>query len=217
MLNQLINRIQCASTQQWVVHIEDQPPVRATDYNRPMDLLSGFDPLANMIQGDWSLAGEKLTCSGGDYSRVELPVRPGDNYRISMRVTRKSGKEHVGMQLPLADGRSAVFLLDTHPHRGGYNGLIGLDGSSITRGAPAAVKGINLPLDVQQLLEVTIRQSKGNVHIVATLDGKPLFDWQGSSRRLTAASAYRISDPTRLALHVHKSRIEFRDVTLESH
>ncbi|HET6249935.1 MAG TPA: hypothetical protein VFE47_19755 [Tepidisphaeraceae bacterium] len=64
----------------------------STDSPRRIDLLDIFDPAVGVVSGKWRMEGETLTCEPGEFSRVEFPYTPSEEYdfRISFVVIQEN-------------------------------------------------------------------------------------------------------------------------------
>ena len=158
--------------------------------------------------GVWTCDGETLSSDEGHFSRIELPVEPTGSYQISMDFTRRSGSDHVGIQLPFCNGRS-LLVVDSYP-REGLVALEGIDGR--LRHSSGRVHGELARIGQQRLLEVAVRQSGPYVDITATLDETEIYQWSGLSRRLILQSRVDVPHHRRPAIQTHGSRFEIRNV-----
>lgn len=150
-----------------------------------LDLLKQLNLERDTVWGEWEFRDGALLCGTGRRSyRVQFPYAVPDEYDLSARVERLSGKEsfHIGLS---SGGRNWTLMLDT---TGGLSGLHFLDGKSgaeneTTRAGRQLVQGA--PADV----EIKVRRGR----ITATVDGRPLVDWSGDFGRLSlSASAFRV-------------------------
>lgn len=158
--------------------------------------------------GEWTCDGETLTSDELRFARVELPVEPTGSYQISMDFTRRSGNDHIGIQLPFYDGRS-ILVVDSDPP----NGLVSLEGiDGRVRHSSGQTVGVMAPANQERHLVVTIIQTGPQVFIRATLDDTEIYRWSGPSRRLIIHSVLEVPHPRRPAIQTHKSRFEIRNV-----
>ncbi|MEP3479962.1 MAG: serine/threonine-protein kinase [Fuerstiella sp.] len=172
--------------------------------------------LANEIDrhafyGNWTCDGETLTSDELRFSRIELPVEPVGSYQISMDFTRRTGTDHIGIQLPFANGRT-LFVIDSFPPKGLVT-LEGIDGRVINRSGREL--GIQAPVDQQRSLTVSVRQTGPHVNITAQLDGTEIYNWSGASRRLILHNTLDVPHVRRPAIQTHKSQFQIQGLRID--
>lgn len=158
--------------------------------------------------GHWTCDGATLMSDETRFTEMGLPVAPTGSYQISMNFTRRTGNDHIGIQLPFSDGR-AVFVVDSAPPNGRVS-LEGIDGR--VRHESGQDLGVLAPIGQQRSLKVNVLQRGAHVDITAKLDGTEIYNWSGRSRRLIISRRYDTPHHRRPAIQTHKSCFEIRNV-----
>ena len=199
--------------------LTDEPPALSDNSSEPSVVAPPIDVLAQLASGfssadgQWSMQDDVLVAKAYWFSKVQLPVRPSGNYRVTTTFTRRSGKDHFGVQLPLKTG-SVVFLVDANAEDGGASGLDWLDGVGIGE-QPDTVFGIQTETDQSHTLVLTVRQSEVDVSVAASLDGKPFYAWSGKQSQAQVCQPYRMPDPRCPGLHAFRCHFEVTAMQVE--
>ncbi|MBK8036910.1 MAG: hypothetical protein IPK22_07200 [Verrucomicrobiaceae bacterium] len=173
-----------------------------------VDLLALADFVKDAVGGTWRREGTDLIVAEDEASSgrkgvrfgLALPVQVQGSYQIEVEFTRLSRKRNSGnlgtvcLLLPLPDGRSAAaFFQESNP----YAGLASVRGYT-TRQAENPTRIPNQLEDDRRYRGTVKVLIKGDqVDIAATLDGKPLFQFQGPVTDLESPDLLVMADPAR--------------------
>jgi hypothetical protein len=142
-----------------------------------IDLLSALD--ASRLPPGAKRTDLGLALARDVFKGITFPCMPEGSYQISVKFVRTSGKQGVGVRLPV--GASAVSL-----RLGAADEITMLEGLST-----GAVSGgeSRLSDNREYTFEVTVLLKGDQADIAATLDGKPNLRWQGAQSAATGAGA----------------------------
>ena len=142
-----------------------------------IDLLAALD--ASRLPPGAKRTDLGLALAKDVFKGITFPCMPEGSYQVSIKFVRASGKQGVGVRLPL--GASAVSL-----RLGAADEITMLEGLS-----PGAVSGgeSRLSNNREYTFEVTVLLKGDQADIAATLDGKPNLRWQGPQSVAQGAGA----------------------------
>ena len=158
---------------------QPQPPESG-----PADLLNLIDPQRDGVKGTWLRNGADLVSLADEYSRIQIPYMPPDEYDLEISVTREDGNDTFGIGLVMGE-HQAMIALDSYSPK--VTGLHTLDGKKAnvnesTRRVDA------LKLKTRSKLLCSVRKDK----ITLTCDDKTILDWSGDPNRLAVQSAFAV-------------------------
>lgn len=197
-----------AAWKKWRQGLESADRSMKVELQRDLLLCLADDFENPAVFGNWSCDGQVLISDESRFARIELPIEPEGSYRISMKFTRRSGNDHIGIQLPTSNGRT-LLVVDSFPQQGRV-ALEGIDGR--IKHKSGQIHGPLATLGQERLLDVTVKLTGPHADITATLDGDVIYQWSGESRRLILQESIDVHHPERPAIQTHMSRFEFRDV-----
>lgn len=154
----------------------------AQDDARKLDLVESFKPKVNAVAGRWSKMEDEIRIAAGPTARAVFADSVSKDYSVDVELTRERGSEVVALILPVGPTSVALEL-------GGWggvsHGLARVDGQP-TRSEenPTSVRPGKLENGRRYKLAVRVSVESGKAQISATLDGKPLIDWNGAISRL---------------------------------
>ncbi|MBS0206913.1 MAG: hypothetical protein JSS49_28900 [Planctomycetes bacterium] len=152
-----------------------------------VDLLPKINFAEHVLVGTWKqLPQGGIVCDAFRYnSRIMAPIVAIGSFELQWKVTRKNGKEAVGLIWPVGNA-ACIFQLDAY--EGTISGLEKVDGKYINKlvGTPATVAK-PVPLTNGQLYEVHVKvlQLQDKASIEVTLDHRPVINWQGNTSQLS--------------------------------
>ncbi len=154
-----------------------------------VNLLKLIDPKQDSLNGEWSMDGAILVSPVGEWQKVQIPYTPPDEYDLTVVAERKNGGD--SFTIGLGQGKISFSLcIDAHPAKGGLVGIDVIDGI-ILENNPATVKGSFQVNNKPSTFVVAVR--KGGISL--TVDGKPVYSWQGNYNRLGQSPVWRARDP----------------------
>jgi len=144
-----------------------------------IDLLEAIRVERDAVQGEWRYKEGPLVSPAKDnWARLQVPYVPPDEYILKVTFRRQSGKGGAfNIGLPSC-GRQFRLKIAGDEVRG--SGLDLLDGGD-TRNNPTSYPDKLIVNNEATEVIVTIRKS----HIMATVDGKLVVDWEGDFKRLS--------------------------------
>jgi predicted Zn finger-like uncharacterized protein len=156
------------------------------------------------VRGTWTSADEWLVSPADPVALHQLAERPHENYTLTLRARRLTGKNAFAIGIPVGD-RQVLVALDTHD--GSVSGLELLDGKQANDNE-AAYRGRLLFPD----REVTIQCAVRNDRITCTCDGVKIVDWKGDLHKLSLPPDFTVLDKKALFLATVRSRVAVRDI-----
>lgn len=158
------------------------------------------------IPTEWTAAEEWLISSAAPLSMHSLPGHPPDEFVVSLRVRRLTGKNTFAIGLPVG-GRQVLVALDAHA--GAVGGLEYVDGKTVDANEAALRRRFLLPDH-----EVTIRCTVSNAGITCKCDDATVVDWRGDLARLSLPPDFSGLDEKSLFLATIGSQIAVRDIRI---
>lgn len=177
-----------------------------------VNLLTKVDVANDRVDGDWKREDSALISPRQQGARLQLPIRPSDNYEVTIVAERLAGVESFIVGL-VVGGRQVAMTLDGYGgETAGLANLDGRDGAS----NEATRHGRRLPPGKPHTIVCTVR---GN-GLRVTCDGKEALNWSGDASRLSSNPFLQMPDQQRLYLAAWESkfrytRIEYRPLTDE--
>ena len=167
-----------------VLNISDrqQTPLSTTTTD-PVDLLAQVDLKRDTVNyhpilGEWTRDGSTLISPGGGKAgRIALPRQPPAEYELTAVVQRLEGADGI-MFGAVVDGRPVSVCFDTFVPQ--VSGINSIDGQP----HPENESRYGSPV-LNDLNRHTIQIVVGKRSVRATVDGKPVINWEGNPRRLT--------------------------------
>lgn len=154
-----------------------------------IDLLHMIDVKKDLILGEWSFEGLMLISPQMEWSRVQIPYAPPDEYDLTVVTSRTSGGDCIAVGLGRGSTNFAA-VIEGHPAEGGMSAFDLLDGVLLEK-HPDTVKGKFLVNGKIQTLVYSVR--KGGVTV--SVDGKTILSYQGSYTRLASSPSWKARDP----------------------
>jgi hypothetical protein len=185
------------------------PPSR-----RAVDLLKQLDLTRDTVAGAWKWEGTTLVSPKTNRVRVQVPIVPPPEYELQLTVLPKEGRTHgkqhmadslfIGM---VVGGRQCYVALNAFADVGGpFAGLDMLEGKRTH--LKFLHKGPVLELEREARIVCTVRRQPPGVSVAATVDGKPIFTWQGDPKQLSVSEQWRLADGRYLGLGSHQTVFE---------
>jgi len=122
----------------------------------------------------------------------------GTSYTVRVQLRRFAGNYGFHLVLPVGD-RMTGFDLDGSNSQ--YTGLQTVNRKG-GKNLPGVVTGKQASNSEKHSLQVTVRLDGENATITTRLDGKPLYEWTGSTKALGQHSMWAGTDPGTLAVGV---------------
>ncbi len=140
-----------------------------------VNALALVDVTKDAVEGVWALSGGVLSSDAATHARLQLPVRAGEEYDLSVTFTRTEGS---GPVVVLLTGGGAAFglALDVKGHEARFEAI----NHKVSVDNPTRV---DCALENDRRYVVTVRVRKDAV--TALLDGKPLTQWKTDYKDLS--------------------------------
>lgn len=176
-----------------------------------IDLLAQTDPARDAVNGAWIKDETGLHVPVSQGPSLEFPVSLSGDYRMTCKFVRDDLDESVSFYFPV-DGGQGQLMIDGFPQDRFLTGMFFVDGQRIDK-RDDALQGLQLTSGMEHEVSISVVHVQHQVRIEATLDDRPLVDWTGASRSLTANSALRNSD--RPGVSTYGSSLRVQSATLE--
>lgn len=178
-----------------------QPRPPLVDLSQPVDVLKQIDVGRDAVYGDWRKEGDVLLAPGVPWARLQLPVIPPDEYRLTIEA---DGTRDIDFGIVVGGGHQAEgALADRHQadvvigggDRGETSGLQYVDGLLCRDGNPTRSEG-KVIRDGPNTIVCTV--SKNRVEV--TVNGRPAILWTGDPRSLSLPHELIMPDDRRIFL-----------------
>ena len=154
-----------------------------------LECLQGVDLVVPGMQaaaGVWQLEGREIVSPDDPVALLQLPRHPPEEYIVTLRVRRISGKNTFAVGIPIG-GRQVLVALDAHA--GTVSGLEHLDGRFVHENE-AAYRGALFVPDKVATVAITVRKDR----ITCAFDDTTVIDWRGDAQRLSLAETFVVPD-----------------------
>lgn len=158
-----------------------------------LDMLELVDASKDAIAGRWGFQERALITSDVQWSRLQLPCIPPEEYDLRIKVTRKRGVNSLNVGVVLS-GKQGMLVLDGWDGR--TNCLLLGDGSEPATG-DASVPNLKV-LKWNKPTELLVQVRRDAVSLA--VDGKKLIDWKGEPAELFLPSGYFVPERRALTL-----------------
>ena len=156
-----------------------------------------------------------LTDPGPYKGCLALPVELSSDYVAEAWFTIPQAGEHVGVTIPVGDGRQTTCWI--WPGDGGWAGLGKVDGHDPQ--APEIEKGCSsrfqLPANELTHMRTEVRRTPGSVEIRFSLNGVQMAHYKGPTSRLITSTAWRL-EPKPELLQIGARQATFHRVVIQS-
>ncbi len=170
---------------------------------RVVNLLALVDPTADSVGGSWQIVDNTLVSSDNEYTRLQIPYQPPEEYDFVIEYARQSGDGEIIQLL----SRGGVPFLFAHGRKGAdcYFGLIAkmLDKGNPSRRSLEAVKK-----GAKHRCVVQVR----NDSISALFDGTNICTWKTDYKDMSNTSKWALKDHSLLGVASWKSSIVFHTI-----
>ena len=156
-----------------------------------------------------------LTDPGPYKGCLALPVELSPDYVAEAWFTIPQAGEHVGVTIPVGDGRQTTCWI--WPGDGGWAGLGKVDGHDPQ--VPEIEKGCSsrfqLPANELTHMRTEVRRTPGSVEIRFSLNGVQMAHYKGPTSRLITSAAWRL-EPKPELLQIGARQATFHRVVIQS-
>ena len=180
------------------------------------NLISIFNPVKDVVTGQWSKTDEGIRVQQGKFSRAILAQTKASNYKLEIEFTRILGNDTVGIIIPVGDKVSPV--VEFSGWQGGAHGLSRVNGQP-TRSPqnPTSKRPGILQNGKRYKAAIEVKAGNEPVEVIASLDGKELFSWKGSSSSLQPNLVMFLPQNSAIGLAAQDSEILFHSAHLTVH
>ncbi|HUR38383.1 MAG TPA: DUF1570 domain-containing protein [Planctomycetota bacterium] len=171
-----------------------------------LDLMKMVDLKLDVVEGEWAFGSGKLACGKKQWTRLQFPMIPPEEYDLTIVATRVEGADAllIGLVYP-----NSQFLLVVDGWKGTTTGLALLDGRTADNNE-TTVKKEMFRNGKSATIVVSVR--KGSVS--ATIDGKSFLDWKGQPTQLGLQGEMRTPNPKALAIGGWDAKYVFSKIQL---
>jgi hypothetical protein len=157
-----------------------------------VDLLRLIDPQRDSVVGAWTFVEGSLVSPGGQWTRLQIPYAPPEEYDLTLTVARTANLESLNIGL-VGGGRQFLALLDGW--KGTRYGLELVDGRPAQDNETTTFRQV-FTNDRKATVVCSVRREGVRVEV----DGNVLIDWKGGYHRLSLYPAWTVSSPESLLL-----------------
>ncbi len=151
-------------------------------------------------------AGEWLVSPGNPTAVYPLPDHPPEEYTVSLRARRLTGKNTFAIGIPVGE-KQVLVAMDAH--QGTVSGLEFLDGKHVNNNEATRRGRLLLP-DREVTIKCTVRKDG----ITCTCDGVTILDWKGDLKKLSLPPSFSVPDKKVLFLATLGSRVAVRNIAV---
>ncbi len=178
-----------------------------------VEILPNVNLERDRVKGEWAKEGNTVsTTAAVPESRIMLPVKVEGEYDLKVTFTLHEGAGHqADVILPVGSHYCLMIM-------GGWEGdkscLECVDGQP---GYNNVTTRQIAPLISERLYTLSVKVRAQNEHatIQASLDGKPLIDWQGKDASLSLRPGNELPQPQRIGLYTYGSLLTFHSAQLQ--
>ncbi len=162
----------------------------------PVDLLESFDPAKHVVSGNWTRNTEGIVVTSEPRSRAVLVEQIGGSYSLTLEFTRISGKDSLGVVLPVGSGQCVLHLslFDGEAHG------IGIVAGRLARDNPTTIRPGTLQNDHPYRLQIEVEVNGDQASIRSQLDGRPFLNWRGNPASLSMLDFWKLPVSNSLGL-----------------
>jgi len=219
LTEEIMNRVQCIALAfaVWLANnaaaIAQVQPANEASWSRAINLLPLINPATDTVRGKWSVRAGALVAEPEQFSRIQIPFEPPEEYDFRIIFNRISGEDEVSQYFSQT-GRMAMWQMGAIK-----NSLFGFQmvgGRGTGGGNSTTIKTENC-LKTGKLSTSVLAIRKNGVK--AYLDGKLISEWATDFSDASLDSRYwPMPDNRLLGLAAHKNytafyRIELLEIT----
>lgn len=149
-----------------------------------IDVLKTVSPKLDAVKGIWFIEENTLRSNRDDFARLQVPFAPPERYTIRLKVKRLFGADQFAVGL-VVGGRQVMCSFDAYG--GSVSGLHLVDGKT-AKANSTTHKGQVLADDKVANIRIEVTPKS----VVATVDGKPVVDWNGDPAKLGQDPKYAV-------------------------
>jgi len=173
-----------------------------------LDLLPLVDVEKDAVAGTWKVDGGDLVITPDKYNRLQLPVRPPEEYDFTVRFTRtevnKGNEGTVAIMLTYKDKPFDLAL-----QASGNAARLEAVNKNAVKDNPTIVP---LKLENNQPYTVTVEVRKDGVR--ALLDGKMLLEYKTDYKDLSGYASWKLKDTSLLGVGANSAGVRFEKIEL---
>ncbi len=173
-------------------------------HRREVDLLKLVDVGKDSVAGKWQMRDHALVCDSEEFTRIEFPYQPPEEYDFQIVFTRNEGSDGV-VQICAAGERQFMWEMD------GWDGHCGfelINGNNLNEN-PTKKPG---PLTNRQKYTSVVKVRRDGIQ--AFLDDKLVDEWKTDYTDMSLFPGWNLHNPTTLGLGTWASSTVFLSVTV---
>lgn len=172
------------------------------------NLIPALDLKAATVSGNWNRSEGELIATGKN-SRLMLPGKIVGSYAITLEFTRDSGKDSIGVILPVG---TQQCLFNMSAFQGEAHG-IGLIYGKLARDNSTTIKPGTLKNRHPYRLLIEVDVKKEAASISSQLDGRPLLKWSGKPQSLSMFPVWKLPKTDQAGIYTN-SDVTFHSITV---
>ncbi len=170
----------------------------------PVTIAEAEPPSRQEVKGKWTDADEWILSPTDPVAVLQLAERPPEEYVVSLRARRLTGKNTFAIGLPVPGGQ-VVLALETNA--GTVSGLELVDGKRVGE-IESSHRGRLLPPDRETVITCTVRKDA----VTCTCGDVKVVDWKGDFRKLSLPSDFAVPDKKAVFLATMGSSVAVREI-----
>jgi hypothetical protein len=172
---------------------------------KPVDLLALVDVSKNALNGAWRKENGNLISPEGQFTRIQIPYHPPEEYLLEVEATRMRGTSELCVGL-VYQGAQCHVGFDRH-HGTSTDLMVDMD--SAVEGV-AHYKGKVLEARQRHQIACTVRRNK----LSASVNGKELLSYQGNRSWKGMNDFWTVPDPQALMVGAWGAEFQIHSIKL---
>ena len=173
------------------------------------DLIGSIDTARQAVAGEWTKSARELSVKGAQGARLSLGTAPQGDYDLRATVTRKTGKDSVGL-IVVHGGKQVVFEVDAWgTHLAGFQDVAG----KTIRDNPTRRNEVQLENNRKYTITVEVRKNQ----IRGLLDDKEISRLTTDGSDLSLHDLWRLPARDQLGVVAWDSETIFHSIEMRSH
>jgi aspartyl protease family protein len=176
-------------------------PLPVARRGKTVDLLAIVDPTLDTVKNTWVRQKGLLVSDGGEYTRIQFPYHPPEEYDLRIVFRRTEGNSDISTVMA-KNGASFLWIMSAFDNR--VAGFHSIRGVNVRDNATAVKRPKWFVNGTTHSSVVKVR----NKSVQAFVDEQLVSTWKTEDYS-EMSHAYPLDDTAALGLQTHKSRVEF--------
>ena len=174
----------------------------------PVGIAETGPPSRQEVKGKWTVADEWVLSPADPVALLQLAERPPEEYVVSLRARRLTGKNTFAIGLPVA-GSQVLLALETNSATA--SGLELVDGKRAGENESSYRGRLLLP-DRETVITCTVHKDA----VTCMCGDVKVVDWKGDLRKLSLPSDFAVPDKKAVFLATMGSSVAVRDIKVSA-